>query len=663
MRRVIAGILATVLTAGLATAQTAPMMYQGQLRQGGLPASGAFNMVFRLCSNAGPGGVLQSIPPAGTIVVNVANGLFSQELAFDAVHFTGADRWLEIVVNGTTLSPRVKINYAPHAAWARSVPWTGVTGAPTTFPPSGPAGGDLTGTYPNPTIANNAVTSAKIADGNVTVNDLATNSVTTVKINNLAVTDAKINDVAWGKITGAPGSFPPSGAAGGDLGGTYPNPNVVRLQNRPMLNTAPSAGQVIKWDGANWAPANDDFTLTVNKSIAAAGVPAFWITNTAGSGSAWGGVFYSDSPAGVGLLAANNSVTGTNYALLTRANSPDGWGGFFIGKVGIGSATGTAQTEISDDDGDINLNNVNGSITFAPTAGANSAMINMFASGVSNANRMVIAHSPGFQDWGLQYRDSNDSWHWLRAGVAIMSITGGVGIQVENPAYSLDIGGRFRVRGTNDTGGSAGMWLYSPSTASDRAFVGLETTNLVGLWGNQGAGWSFKMDCTTGNVGIGMAPTGHKLAVNGTARVNVLEIAGADLAEKFAVSHDGLVPGMVAAIDPNNPGKLTLAVGAYCKAVAGVVAGANNFETGIVLGNLPESETGAAVALSGRVWVYCDATERAINPTDLLTTSNTPGHAMAVADHSKAHGAVLGKAMTGLEKGKKGLVLVLVNLQ
>jgi hypothetical protein len=68
------------------------------------------------------------------------------------------------------------------------------------------------------------------------------------------------------------------------------------------------------------------------------------------------------------------------------------------------------------------------------------------------------------------------------------------------------------------------------------------------------------------------------------------------------------------------------------------------------------------VALTGRVYCWADAANGSIGPGDLLTTSDTPGHAMKVTDHAKAQGAILGKAMSSLENGK-GLVLVLVSLQ
>ncbi len=68
------------------------------------------------------------------------------------------------------------------------------------------------------------------------------------------------------------------------------------------------------------------------------------------------------------------------------------------------------------------------------------------------------------------------------------------------------------------------------------------------------------------------------------------------------------------------------------------------------------------VALSGRVYCYVDATENPVKPGDLMTTSDTPGYAMKVVDHTRALGAILGKAMSPLESGK-GLVLILVSLQ
>jgi hypothetical protein len=218
-------------------------------------------------------------------------------------------------------------------------------------------------------------------------------------------------------------------------------------------------------------------------------------------------------------------------------------------------------------------------------------MIYMFSSGTSNSDRMVIAHSPSYSNWGIQYRDSDDSIHFQGAGFTHVRI------------------------GLGD-----------------------------------------------GNVGIGTASPAAKLDVNGTARVKVLEITGADLAEKFPTT-ETLEPGTVVEIDPDNPGHLRKAQGAYNKRVAGVVAGANGLSKGIILGNLEGSENHTPIAISGRVWVYADATHEAIEPGDLLTTSDLPGHAMKASDPSRAHGAVLGKAMTRLEKGKTGMVLVLVNLQ
>jgi len=163
-------------------------------------------------------------------------------------------------------------------------------------------------------------------------------------------------------------------------------------------------------------------------------------------------------------------------------------------------------------------------------------------------------------------------------------------------------------------------------------------------------------------VGIGTTSPGARLDVAGLARVEAIQITGADVAEKFPMSEE-VKPGMVVAIDRQNPGQLCLSRGAYNRCVAGVVSGANELPTGAVLGNLPGQEDAMPIALTGRVWVYCDGTGHAIEAGDLLTTAQRPGHAMAVTDYERAHGAVIGKAMTRLEKGKTGLVLALVNLQ
>jgi hypothetical protein len=120
---------------------------------------------------------------------------------------------------------------------------------------------------------------------------------------------------------------------------------------------------------------------------------------------------------------------------------------------------------------------------------------------------------------------------------------------------------------------------------------------------------------------------------------------------------------MVVSIDPARAGKLRVSAGEYDRTVAGVVSGAGGVKPGMMMGQIGTVANGDhPVALTGRVYCWCDASNGAIQPGDLLTTSSTPGHAMKVADHDKAAGAIIGKAMTPLAEGK-GLVLVLVSLQ
>ena len=247
----------------------------------------------------------------------------------------------------------------------------------------------------------------------------------------------------------------------------------------------------------------------------------------------------------------------------------------------------------------------------------------------------------------------------------IIKDSGNVGIGTIAPNHQLSLGRGPRWT-TNGWGGS----------------LELENATAIG-WKANAAGQRFGMGHTntgfyifrtTSDPGTAVSAANYDLSISdtGVTSVRVLQIlGGADFAENFDVTSapadnadaPKIEAGMVVTIDPLNPGKLSLSTQAYDHRVAGIISGAGGVKPGMTMsqeGTLADGKL--PVALSGRVYCFVDASQGAIEPGDLLTTSATPGHAMKAGDAAKAQGAILGKAMTGLKEGK-GLVLVLVTLQ
>lgn len=155
---------------------------------------------------------------------------------------------------------------------------------------------------------------------------------------------------------------------------------------------------------------------------------------------------------------------------------------------------------------------------------------------------------------------------------------------------------------------------------------------------------------------------------NKDARIITDEIeikGGSDLAELFDITESAYTaePGMLVSLNPMEPGKLMISTDSYDKKIAGVISGANGIKPGILMG---QDETIAygddLVTLSGRTYVKANTSNGEIKVGDLITSSNVPGEAMKATKRKKSNGAIIGKAMTGLQDGH-GFILVLVSLQ
>jgi hypothetical protein len=339
--------------------------------------------------------------------------------------------------------------------------------------------------------------------------------------------------------------------------------------------------------------------------------------------------------------------TRDNQPLAFRTNNAERLRVDTSGNVGIG--TGTPNRKLS----------VNGVIE---TTYEGIYFGGQFGVGGSDYNYAVGARVPS----SLVY-DTVQFHRWRVQTDEKMTLdgSGNLGIGTTSPLHMLQVGGgidgNLGFDGSDGTP-NAGYIRFGNNTGWKFHFT-RQREQGGGAPLNTGTTGALMTIQDNGNVGIGTMNPRAKLEVAGMVRTNVLQITGgSDLAEPFAAS--GFIkPGMVVAIDPERPGKLRIANKPYDRTVAGIVSGADGISPGLTMQHQGTVRDGSLpVALTGRVYCWADASNGPIRPGDLLTSSGTPGHAMKVTNHAKAHGATIGKAMTKLEQGE-GLVLVLVALQ
>ena len=515
---------------------------------------------------------------------------------------------------------------------------------PASLPPNGTAGGDLTGSYPNPTVATGAITNTK----------LAANAVNTTNIVDASVTAAKL---AAGVI---PTALPPNGAAGGDLSGSYPNPAVNKIQGVTVNNTAPTNGQVLKYNGAQWIPSADNTGFTLPYAATASNAASLFALTNSGAGAALEGVNSTTNNNALGIIGKITSTTpGSSTAGIRGINNGTNYNGYGIwgshGGGGIGvfgsSVMGNGVQGSSTDGPGVLGTSINHSAGYFDIANASNGADAIYAYTAGLGNGAMVISENGNGIYGATYSP-------FAAGVMGANAGGGEAITGLNNSLTASA-----VVGRND-GGYAGV---QGMTAANAGIGVLAIANVDGtINGNalvaaiEGTSAGNPAVFKANNVNVARIDRTGKGFFNGGT-----QMSGADVAEYFDVegARNLYETGDVLVISQHADRKVERSSTPYSTLVAGVYA----TQPGIMLtdknAEQDDLEQMVPMGVIGVIPTKVCLEGGAIKRGDLIVTSSLPGVAMKADPEKVKIGQVIGKALQDYNSNEIGKIKILVSIK